>query len=91
MMATMRARWMLITMLASSLIATGCGTSEPPADVAEVPTEDRVTSPPANSRPTDGDHAWSGPDFTVTTFEGDRFTLSAQAGQPVVINFWESW
>jgi hypothetical protein len=27
----------------------------------------------------------------VETFDGERFTLSAQAGHPVVINFWESW
>jgi cytochrome oxidase Cu insertion factor (SCO1/SenC/PrrC family) len=31
------------------------------------------------------------PDFTVTTFEGERFSLAAQKGTPVVLNFWESW
>ncbi len=31
------------------------------------------------------------PDFTVTTFEGERFRLHEQAGTPVVLNFWESW
>lgn len=31
------------------------------------------------------------PDFTVTTLDGQRVTLSALRGHPVVINFWASW
>ena len=31
------------------------------------------------------------PDFTVKTFDGNDFTLSAQRGKVVVINFWASW
>lgn len=31
------------------------------------------------------------PDFTVTTFDGQQFTLSEQRGKVVVINFWASW
>ena len=31
------------------------------------------------------------PDFAVTTFEGDTFSLAEQRGTPVVLNFWESW
>ncbi|GAB4521294.1 MAG: hypothetical protein OHK0046_32490 [Anaerolineae bacterium] len=31
------------------------------------------------------------PDFTLTTFEGETFTLSEQRGQVVVLNFWGSW
>jgi cytochrome oxidase Cu insertion factor (SCO1/SenC/PrrC family) len=31
------------------------------------------------------------PDFSVETFEGKGFELSAHKGTPVVINFWESW
>jgi hypothetical protein len=34
---------------------------------------------------------WEGLDFTIETFDGGTFKLSAQAGTPVVINFWESW
>ncbi|MDQ3662047.1 MAG: hypothetical protein M3454_13520 [Actinomycetota bacterium] len=30
-------------------------------------------------------------DFSVTTFSGKDFTLSAQGGAPVVLNFFESW
>lgn len=31
------------------------------------------------------------PDFTLTTFDGDEFTLSEHRGKVVVINFWASW
>ena len=30
-------------------------------------------------------------DFSVTTFDGETFTLSEHRGTPVVLNFWESW
>lgn len=30
-------------------------------------------------------------DFSVTSFSGKDFTLSAQRGSPVVLNFFESW
>jgi cytochrome c biogenesis protein CcmG/thiol:disulfide interchange protein DsbE len=30
-------------------------------------------------------------DFTVATFSGEEFTLSANRGRPVVVNFWASW
>lgn len=29
--------------------------------------------------------------FSVTSFSGDDFTLSAERGSPVVLNFFESW
>ena len=31
------------------------------------------------------------PDFTLTTFEGESYTLSDYVGQVIVINFWASW
>lgn len=31
------------------------------------------------------------PDFNLTTFAGDSFTLSELRGKPVLINFWASW
>ena len=31
------------------------------------------------------------PDFTLTTFHGESYTLSDHIGQVVVINFWASW
>jgi hypothetical protein len=38
-----------------------------------------------------GEGPYAAPDFTVTTFEGDRFRLGEHKGTPVVLNFWESW
>lgn len=38
-------------------------------------------------RPTEG----PAPDFTLTTFDGEAFTLSEHRGKVVVINFWASW
>jgi cytochrome c biogenesis protein CcmG, thiol:disulfide interchange protein DsbE len=40
-----------------------------------------------NEQPTSG----PAPDFTITTFEGEAFSLSDQRGKIVVINFWGSW
>jgi cytochrome c biogenesis protein CcmG/thiol:disulfide interchange protein DsbE len=31
------------------------------------------------------------PDFTFTTYDGSEFSLSAQRGKVVLINFWGSW
>ncbi len=31
------------------------------------------------------------PDFTLTTFDGERFTLSEHRGKTIVLNFWGSW
>lgn len=31
------------------------------------------------------------PDFTVETFDGERFALADQRGRLVVLNFFESW
>lgn len=31
------------------------------------------------------------PDFTLSTLEGERLSLSQYQGKPVVINFWASW
>ncbi len=31
------------------------------------------------------------PEFTVNTFDGQRYKLSELRGKPIVINFWASW
>jgi len=33
----------------------------------------------------------SAPEFTLTSFDGQKFTLSELRGKPVVLNFWASW
>jgi cytochrome c biogenesis protein CcmG/thiol:disulfide interchange protein DsbE len=35
--------------------------------------------------------AGAAPDFTITTFEGETFSLSDLRGKVVVVNFWASW
>jgi cytochrome oxidase Cu insertion factor (SCO1/SenC/PrrC family) len=46
---------------------------------------------PGLEAPASGSPGYRAPDFTVTTFAGERFNLAAQKGMPVVLNFWESW
>jgi cytochrome c biogenesis protein CcmG/thiol:disulfide interchange protein DsbE len=41
-----------------------------------------------NGGPQVGDRA---PDFSATTLDGGRVSLSDYAGRPVVLNFWASW
>lgn len=31
------------------------------------------------------------PDFTLKTLDGQTFTLSAQRGTPIILNFWATW
>src|SRR5713226_6716688 len=31
------------------------------------------------------------PDFTLTQFDGERFSLAGQRGKVVLVNFWASW
>lgn len=33
----------------------------------------------------------SAPKFTLTTFDGETYTLDELRGRPVVVNFWASW
>jgi len=40
------------------------------------------------SQPVAGSNA---PNFTVTTFDGQEFTLAEQEGNIVIVNFWGSW
>lgn len=42
-------------------------------------------------RPEPGSAPEGGNDFTVTTFEGERFSTADALGKPLVLNFWESW
>ena len=33
----------------------------------------------------------SAPEFSLTSFDGQKYTLSELRGRPVVVNFWASW
>jgi hypothetical protein len=95
MMVGMRGLRGWLTILMVGLAVGACGTVESPQ------AGDSSPGPPAT--PADADGSRKGekgaqdplenpaPDFTVTTFDGARFSLSEQRGSPVVLNFWESW
>ncbi len=51
------------------------GSPQPVPTVADAPL--RAGQPP--------------PDFTATTFDGGKFTLSSLKGRPVLVNFFASW
>jgi peroxiredoxin len=53
--------------------------------ISRVPADGATSLPPA---PAIGHPA---PDFTLDTLTGEAFTLSAQRGRPVVLNFWATW
>ena len=82
----------LLIALALVAASTACAAAEEPQATAP-------TSPRSSALPTEKDKSApetkppenAASDFTVTTFEGDRFSLGEQRGTPVVLNFWESW
>ena len=76
----------LVPLLAAiAIVAAACsGSSE--AAIPTLPGLDAV-----DTGPTDAESA---PDFTVATYEGDTFSLSAHLaddGRPVFLNLWASW
>jgi cytochrome oxidase Cu insertion factor (SCO1/SenC/PrrC family) len=91
---------LLLLSLVTATVGAACGGGSTPT-VTEGP--DEVSISPAESgngkakgaeKPPKEEPAtpeWTGPNFEVTTFQGERFELAAQAGHPVVLNFWESW
>jgi cytochrome c biogenesis protein CcmG, thiol:disulfide interchange protein DsbE len=36
-------------------------------------------------------HPYAAPDFSLTLFDGSRFSLAQERGNVVVVNFWASW
>jgi peroxiredoxin len=53
-------------------------------------------SKPAEGSTTQGNipapiQGFQAPDFTLSTFSGDDYTLSELHGKPVLVNFWASW
>jgi|SoiMetStandDraft_2_1073263.scaffolds.fasta_scaffold00123_9 cytochrome oxidase Cu insertion factor (SCO1/SenC/PrrC family) len=90
-----------------ALAVAGCGGDPPPdraaAPAATAGAATRATMPPATSeaRPETTRPAPKGlvpagqrdpaPDLHVTAFDGRTVTLGGFRGQPVVVNFFESW
>ena len=94
----MRRLHLVIPILIVATVSVACGSPAPRSapDVAGVSSSEARTPKDDDDK---GDKKernrpepeWTGPNFEVTTFEGDSFELAAQAGHPVVLNFWESW
>jgi cytochrome oxidase Cu insertion factor (SCO1/SenC/PrrC family) len=102
----MRHRFALLSLLAALvLVAAGCGGDPPPDPPAAAPTTTapapepttapdptRATAPrTAPSGVVPADQRQPAPDIEVTDFDGRTITLGGFRGQPVVVNFFESW
>jgi cytochrome oxidase Cu insertion factor (SCO1/SenC/PrrC family) len=102
----MRHRFALLALLAVLVLAAaGCGGDPPPDPPAAAPTTTtapapepttapeptRATARPAPSGVVPADQRQPAPDINVTAFDGRTITLGGFRGQPVVVNFFESW
>ena len=102
----MRHRFVPVALLvALALAVAGCG-GDPPDPAAAAPSttadpgpDPAATTPPSTSettRPVPQGVVPAGarqpaPDIQVTDFDGKTITLGGFRGQPVVVNFFESW
>ena len=93
----MRYRWVAVAaILVLAFAACGDATTttapedDAPIDAAATPTQEPTTGGDATEPATERAPG-AAPDFSVTTFDGARFTLSEKTGMPVVINFFDSW
>ena len=69
------------------VVLAGCSSPAGPGQGA-APPGTRQSGPP---RTTVGGQDRPQRDLTVTTFDGRTVTIGAFRGQPVVVNFFESW
>lgn len=82
-------RSIYLFVLVGILLLGACGTNEtgsPTSSVTDAADPGSGRNQTQGAAPKD-----PAPDFTVTTFEGEAFSLGEQRGTPVVLNFWESW
>jgi predicted small lipoprotein YifL len=98
---------LLAVLAALVLAAAGCGGDAPPEPPAAAPTTTAAPAPPepttapeptrvtaARSAPSGvvpADERQPAPAIDVTDFGGRTITLGGFRGQPVVVNFFESW
>ena len=80
----------LAVLAAVSLLVVACGAPDSATAPAGPGKQDDGGASKDSSSAVRSDDARSAPDFEVTTFEGDAFSLSAQRGMLVVLNFWDS-
>lgn len=67
-------------LLLIALLAAGCGSEPAAPDEAQAPPDTASAPEPALA-----------PDFTLTSLDGEPFTLSEHRGEVVVLNFWATW
>ncbi len=84
MMEGMRATVRITALVVLSMLALAC--AAPPADQAA--GSGGPTNVAAEQQDAEGGEVRN---FSVTSFAGRDFTLSAKRGSPVVLNFFESW
>jgi hypothetical protein len=103
----MRHRFALLALLTALVLgAAACGGDPPPDPGAAAPATTTTAAPEPTSAPstTRADTArpapkgvippgerQPAPDIRVTAFDGRTITLGGFRGQPVVVNFFESW
>ena len=103
----MRHRFALLALLATLVLAAAaCGGDPPPDPGAAAPSTtadpgpEASTAPPTTAAPADrpaprgvvpAGERQAAPDIEVTDFDGRTITLGGFRGQPVVVNFFESW
>jgi hypothetical protein len=80
---------------AASAVLAGCATSgqqaDPTAQRPRAPASSVSTASPTSAPGRARPDREAAPDLRVTSFDGRTVTLGAFRGQPVVVNFFESW
>lgn len=71
---------MRYAVLLSALLVAGCASEPAPPDSPAAPPDSPASAEPALA-----------PDFTLTSLDGEPFTLSEHRGEVVVLNFWATW